>query len=71
MILRTCQQIEDNVWMIADVSCHLPNIEFDLSFPICTKRPSGVLIQALPHGFSKVSLLFKIPFYYICKSIVF
>ncbi|KAL9279756.1 Homeobox-leucine zipper protein HDG9 [Arabidopsis thaliana] len=55
MILRTCQQIEDNVWMIADVSCHLPNIEFDLSFPICTKRPSGVLIQALPHGFSKVT----------------
>ncbi|XP_020876074.1 homeobox-leucine zipper protein HDG9 [Arabidopsis lyrata subsp. lyrata] len=55
VILRTCQQMEENVWMIADVSCHLPNIEFEFASPICSKRPSGVVIQALPHGLSKVT----------------
>ncbi|XP_019091098.1 PREDICTED: homeobox-leucine zipper protein HDG10-like, partial [Camelina sativa] len=55
IILRSCQQVEEDLWMIADVSCHLPNVELDFTAPLCTKRPSGVLIQALPHGGSKVT----------------
>ncbi|EOA19553.1 hypothetical protein CARUB_v10002574mg [Capsella rubella] len=55
IILRSCQQMEENVWMIADVSCNIPNVEFESTVPLCNKRPSGVLIQALPDGFSKVT----------------
>ncbi|EOA36637.1 hypothetical protein CARUB_v10011882mg [Capsella rubella] len=53
LILRTCQKMEDNLWLIADVSCHHRNIDYDS--PVCTKRPSGVLIQGLAHGCSKVT----------------
>ena len=53
MILRCCQQIEDDLWVIADVSCHHVNIDFES--PTCSKRPSGCLIQALPNGLSKVT----------------
>ncbi|KAF3538374.1 hypothetical protein F2Q69_00018941 [Brassica cretica] len=52
MILRCCQQIEDDLWVIADVSCHHVNIDFES--PTCSKRPSGCLIQALPNGLSKL-----------------
>ncbi|AAD46012.1 Similar to gb/Z54356 HD-ZIP protein (Athb-10) from Arabidopsis thaliana and contains a PF/00046 homeobox domain [Arabidopsis thaliana] len=55
IILRTCQQMKEDLWLIADVSCYLQNVEFESTAPICTKRPSGVLIQALPHGRSKVT----------------
>ncbi|XP_010492677.1 PREDICTED: homeobox-leucine zipper protein HDG9-like [Camelina sativa] len=55
IILRSCQQMEENVWMIADVSCNLPNVEFNSMAPICTKHPSGVLIEALPNRCSKVT----------------
>ncbi|KAF8097884.1 hypothetical protein N665_0279s0014 [Sinapis alba] len=53
MILRCCQQIEDDLWVIADVSCHHVNIDFES--PTSSKRPSGCLIQALPNGLSKVT----------------
>ncbi|CAL9217394.1 unnamed protein product [Arabidopsis halleri] len=55
IILRSCRQLEEGLWLIADVSCHLPNVEFESTAPICIKRPSGVLIQDLPHGRSKVT----------------
>ncbi|XP_010420445.1 PREDICTED: homeobox-leucine zipper protein HDG9-like [Camelina sativa] len=55
IILRSCQQMEENVWMIADVSCNLPNVAFESMAPICTKHPSGVLIESLPNGCSKVT----------------
>ncbi|KFK41558.1 hypothetical protein AALP_AA2G144800 [Arabis alpina] len=55
MVLRCCQRMGENLWMIADVSYNLPNIEFEFPTPICFKRPSGVLIQALPNARSKVT----------------
>ncbi|CAA7061504.1 unnamed protein product [Microthlaspi erraticum] len=53
VILRRCQQMEDNSWVIADVSYHLQNVEFDS--PTCSKRPSGCLIKGLPDGRSQVT----------------
>ncbi|KAL0887721.1 hypothetical protein Bca101_011704 [Brassica carinata] len=52
-ILRCCQQLEEDVWVIADVSYHQVASEFET--PACSKRPSGCLIQALPNGHSKVT----------------
>ncbi|KAJ0231466.1 Homeobox-leucine zipper protein HDG9 [Hirschfeldia incana] len=53
MILRCCQQLEEDVWVIADVSYH--QVDFEFEIPACSKRPSGCLIQALPNGHSKVT----------------
>ncbi|CAH8320189.1 unnamed protein product [Eruca vesicaria subsp. sativa] len=53
MILRCCQQVEDDLWVIADVSYHNVNVGFESL--TCSKRPSGCLIRALPNGFSKVT----------------
>ncbi|CAH8350079.1 unnamed protein product [Eruca vesicaria subsp. sativa] len=51
-ILRSCRQLEEDLWVIADVSYH----EVDqFKTPVCSKRPSGCLIEALPHDFSKVT----------------
>ncbi|CAN6864502.1 unnamed protein product [Brassica oleracea] len=55
MILRCCQQLEEDVWVIADVSYHQVAFEFEFETPACVKRPSGCLIQALPNGHSKVT----------------
>ncbi|KAL0751396.1 hypothetical protein Bca101_033399 [Brassica carinata] len=55
MILRCCQQLEEDVWVIADVSYHQVAFEFEFETPACVKRPSGCLIQALPNGHSKVA----------------
>ncbi|KAF8102997.1 hypothetical protein N665_0189s0047 [Sinapis alba] len=55
MILRCCQQLEEDVWVIADVSYHQVAFEFEFETPACSKRPSGCLIQALPNGYSKVT----------------
>ncbi|CAH2072532.1 unnamed protein product [Thlaspi arvense] len=55
MILRTCQRVEEGLWVIADVSCHHINFEFEFTTPTCSKRPSGFLIQALPNARSKVT----------------
>ena len=67
IILRCCQQIEDDLWVIADVSCHHVNIDFES--PTCSKRPSGCLIQALPNGLSKVTLSSFVCFFNIYASI--
>ena len=57
MILRCCQQLEEGLWVIADVSYHQVAFEFEFGTPACYKRPSGFLIQAMPNGHSKVSFL--------------
>ncbi|CAF2170423.1 homeobox-leucine zipper protein HDG10 isoform X1 [Brassica rapa] len=55
MILRCCQQLEEGLWVIADVSYHQVAFEFEFGTPACYKRPSGFLIQAMPNGHSKVT----------------
>lgn len=51
--LRFCQQIEQGLWVISDVSIQYPK---DSLVPSLTKRrlPSGCLIQDLSNGYSKV-----------------
>ncbi|KAL1195452.1 Homeobox-leucine zipper protein HDG9 [Cardamine amara subsp. amara] len=65
MILRCCQQMEGDLWLIVDVSCHPPNFDFDfeLTAPSCYKRPSGCLIQGLPDGRSKVTWIEHVEVY--------
>ncbi|CAN8236139.1 unnamed protein product [Cochlearia groenlandica] len=55
MILRCCKQMEEDLWVVADVSYNLQYVDFEFKSPICFKRPSGCIIQALPNGFSKVT----------------
>ncbi|XP_042490003.1 homeobox-leucine zipper protein ROC8-like isoform X2 [Macadamia integrifolia] len=53
--LRYCQQIEEGLWAIGDVSFDLSQeIQSSLPFYI-RKLPSGCLIQDLPNGCSKVT----------------
>ncbi|CAH8391353.1 unnamed protein product [Eruca vesicaria subsp. sativa] len=53
LIVRSCQQIDKGHWIVADVS--LKTVNSDQGSPSCYKRPSGVLIQALPNDHSKVT----------------
>ncbi|KAG2273225.1 hypothetical protein Bca52824_067780 [Brassica carinata] len=52
MIVRCCQQIDDGLWIIVDVSHNIVNS--DQVSPSCYKRPSGVLIRALPNAQTEV-----------------
>ncbi|KAL1211480.1 Homeobox-leucine zipper protein HDG8 [Cardamine amara subsp. amara] len=51
-IVRCCQQIEERVWIIADVSHSI--VDSEQVGASCYKRPSGCLIQSLPNAQSKV-----------------
>uniref|UniRef100_A0A7N0V989 Uncharacterized protein n=1 Tax=Kalanchoe fedtschenkoi TaxID=63787 RepID=A0A7N0V989_KALFE len=52
--LRYCQQVQQGLWIIADVSCDFPcNHQFS-SRHLSHRLPSGCLIQDIPNGFSKV-----------------
>ncbi|KAK9021964.1 hypothetical protein V6N11_011926 [Hibiscus sabdariffa] len=53
-ILRYCQQIEQGLWAIVNVSYDLPQFAAQ-----CESRrlPSGCLIQDMPNGYSKVTWL--------------
>ncbi|KAI4347339.1 hypothetical protein L6164_008157 [Bauhinia variegata] len=52
--LRYCQQIEQGLWAIVDVSYDFPqDNHFSPQFQ-CHRRPSGCLIQDMPNGYSKV-----------------
>ncbi|KAF5445596.1 hypothetical protein F2P56_034639 [Juglans regia] len=51
--LRYCQQIEQGLWAIVDVSYDFPR-EKQFS-PQCRRLPSGCLIQGMPNGYSKVT----------------
>lgn len=56
--LRYCQQVEQGLWAITDVSVDLPREkQFAPSFS-SKKLPSGCLIQEMPNGCSKVCSVF-------------
>ncbi|CAL5184878.1 unnamed protein product [Lathyrus oleraceus] len=53
--LRHCQQIEQGLWAIVDVSYDFPNDnQFDSQFR-CHRLPSGCFIRDMPNGYSKVT----------------
>ncbi|KAJ4973997.1 hypothetical protein NE237_007171 [Protea cynaroides] len=53
--LRYCQQIEEGLWAIGDVSFDLSE-EIQSALPAYVRKlPSGCLIQDLPNGYSKVT----------------
>ncbi|RWW24600.1 hypothetical protein GW17_00011100 [Ensete ventricosum] len=52
--LRYCQQIDPDLWVIADVSVNYPMDSRHLPSPLSCKLPSGCLIEAMPNGYSKV-----------------
>ncbi|XP_020600376.1 homeobox-leucine zipper protein ROC8-like isoform X2 [Phalaenopsis equestris] len=51
--LRYCQQIQQGLWVISDISIFYPK---ENQLPSSSKRrlPSGCLIQDMPNGYSKV-----------------
>ncbi|XP_059647178.1 homeobox-leucine zipper protein HDG11 [Cornus florida] len=53
--LRFCQQIEQGLWAIIDVSYDLPQMNQFASQCRCQRLPSGCLIQDMPNGYSKVT----------------
>ncbi|MED6212075.1 hypothetical protein PIB30_079766 [Stylosanthes scabra] len=54
-LLRFCQQLESNVWFIADVSYNHAKEEKPADQFRAWKRPSGCKIEALPDGTSRVT----------------
>ncbi|XP_059453579.1 homeobox-leucine zipper protein HDG11-like [Corylus avellana] len=54
--LRYCQQIDQGLWAIVDVSYDFPrDNQFANSQCRCHRLPSGCLIQDMPNGYSKVT----------------
>ncbi|OVA03238.1 Homeobox domain [Macleaya cordata] len=53
--LRYCQQIEQGLWAIADVSFDFSRENQFVSPSLTRKRPSGCLIQDMPNGYCKVT----------------
>ncbi|KAH7549461.1 hypothetical protein JRO89_XS13G0035600 [Xanthoceras sorbifolium] len=51
-ILRYCQQIEQGLWAIVNVSYDFPQLASQCR---CHRFPSGCLIQDMPNGYSKVT----------------
>lgn len=60
--LRHCQQLEQGLWVIMDVSCDWPHQE-NISHSRCWRLPSGCMIQEMPNGCSNVSYSIKYIFY--------
>lgn len=55
-LLRLCQQIEQGLWAIVDVSYDVPHQDSQFSSSCKAQRlPSGCLIQEMPNGYSKVT----------------
>lgn len=75
--IRYCQQIEQGVWAVVDVSYNIPRENQIVSHPQCHRFPSGCLIQDMPNGYSKVlppylsyAFLFIIETsYFLCPNI--
>ncbi|KAF8398836.1 hypothetical protein HHK36_014699 [Tetracentron sinense] len=53
--LRYCQQIEQDLWAIVDVSFDFSQVNQFVSPSRSHRLPSGCLIQDLPNGYSKVT----------------
>lgn len=64
-VLRYCQQIEQGVWAVVDVSYNIPRENQIVSHSQCHRFPSGCLIQDMPNGYSKVLPL------YFCSAFFF
>ncbi|XP_068662098.1 homeobox-leucine zipper protein ROC8-like [Aristolochia californica] len=55
--LRYCQQIEQGLWAIADVSFDLSSMDQFVTPSRSRRLPSGCLIQDMPNGYSKITWL--------------
>ncbi|KAG7546031.1 START domain [Arabidopsis suecica] len=55
-VLRYCHRIGNDTWIIADISMYLSSYSDDLR-PEFLRFPSGFMIQHLPNGYSKVTIL--------------
>lgn len=55
--LRCCQQIEQGLWAIADVSIDYSRINQFVPPSRSRRLPSGCLIQDMPNGYSKITWL--------------
>lgn len=63
--LRFCKQHAEGVWAVVDVS--VDAVRDGPGGPIyaaCRRLPSGCVVQDMPNGYSKVTLVF-----YICDTI--
>ncbi|XP_042063866.1 homeobox-leucine zipper protein HDG11-like isoform X2 [Salvia splendens] len=55
-LLRFCQQIEQGLWAVVDVSYDVPHQDSQFSSPSKAQRlPSGCLIREMPNGYSEVT----------------
>lgn len=54
--LRYCQQIQQGLWAISDVSFDLSRDNQPVSPSLTKKRPSGCLIEEMPNGYCKVRI---------------
>lgn len=52
--LRCCQQIQQSVWVVADVSVDYPRANELTPFSQSKRLPSGCLIEEMADGYSKV-----------------
>jgi len=60
-LLRFCKQHAEGVWVVVDVSIDLiRNGSSSHPSMSCRRLPSGVVIQDMPNGLSKVSYLRQI-----------
>lgn len=56
-LLRFCQQIEQGLWAVVDVSYEVPHQDSQFSSPSKAQRlPSGCLIREMPNGYSEVGV---------------
>ncbi|XP_058078884.1 homeobox-leucine zipper protein ROC8-like [Magnolia sinica] len=53
--IRYCQQIEQGLWAIVDVSFDISRVNQFISPSRSRRRPSGCFIQDMPNGYSKVT----------------
>lgn len=67
--LRFCKQHAEGVWAIVDVSVEsLRDASGAPTYVKCRRLPSGCLVEDLPNGYSKVSLILCTNYVYQCFS---
>lgn len=69
--LRYCQQIEQGMWAIADVSIDYSRVNQFVPPSRSRRLPSGCLIHDMPNGYSKVinaTLFFLLFFFFFLNS---
>lgn len=71
--LRFCKQHAEGVWAVVDVSVDTirESQGGGAPFPICRRLPSGCLVQDMPNGYSKVTIIsILLPCYLLHNSIL-